>query len=74
MKVESAIFGVGTIRNPNNAHQHIQFSDQNSPRLWVWPDGTYSLGGPNGTLFEGKIEDIDNVTSEIKRLMKLVGK
>jgi len=74
MKIHSAIFGEGTIRNCGNVHQHIQFSDKETPRLWVWPDGTYSLGGPNGMLFEGKIEDIDNVAAEIKRLMKEVRK
>ena len=70
--VKSEIFGDGIIRNPANEYKYIEFAEPGKPRLWLWLDGTYSIGGPHTMIYSAHIDTIDDMTNEIKRLMSIV--
>lgn len=68
--IHSPIFGPGVVRNSSiPGHRHIEFNNHPKPRLYVFPDGSFSLSGVGGSCaYGGHVDTIDDVVAEVKRL------
>ena len=68
--IDSPIFGRGEIRNPNMTYMRLaEFNNLGKPRLFVFPDGSFSLSGVGGSCaYGGHVDTIDDVVAEVKRL------
>lgn len=73
--IHSHIFGDGVIRNANIPHSRFaEFNNPLKPRLWLFHDGTYNIGGRGGSgYYTGTVGELDELANEIRRIAAEVG-